>query len=108
MSVVLLVMTSVAAAVGNVDAKGAGKIGFHTFKWIILFTFVSAVIGVGIGTVIKPGADIVVEATAATEIAEAPSFIESIVGFLPNNVFESMSSGSMESQFWSNNMESGW
>jgi hypothetical protein len=36
MSVVLLVMTAVSAAIGNVDGKSAGKMGFHTFKWIII------------------------------------------------------------------------
>ena len=35
MSVVLLVMSAVAAAVGSGDGQDVGKMGFHTFKWII-------------------------------------------------------------------------
>ena len=34
MSVVLLVMSAVAAAVGSGDGQDVGKMGFHTFKWI--------------------------------------------------------------------------
>ena len=35
MSVVLLVMSSVAAAVGGGDGKDVGKMGVHTIKWIV-------------------------------------------------------------------------
>ena len=45
MSVVLLVMSSVAAAVGSGDGQDVGKMGFHTFKWIIGFTVISAGFG---------------------------------------------------------------
>ena len=38
MSVVLLVMSSVAAAVGGGDGKDVGKMGVHTIKWIVFFT----------------------------------------------------------------------
>lgn len=37
MSVVLLVMSSVAAAVGGGDGKDVGKMGVHTIKWDRLF-----------------------------------------------------------------------
>ena len=46
MSVVLLVMSAVAAAVGSGDSQDVGKMGFHTFKWIIFFTVISAGLGV--------------------------------------------------------------
>ena len=49
MSVVLLVMSAVAGAVGSGDGQDVGKMGFHTFKWIIGFTIVSAGFGVEIG-----------------------------------------------------------
>jgi proton glutamate symport protein len=44
MSVVILVMTSVASAVGS-GTKGVGKMALHTFKWIIIFTICSAALG---------------------------------------------------------------
>lgn len=46
MSVVLLVMSAVAGAVGGGDGRDVGKMGFHTFKWIIGFTIFSAALGV--------------------------------------------------------------
>ena len=47
MSVVLLVMSAVASAVGGGDGQDVGKDGdFHTFKWIIIFTVISAGLGV--------------------------------------------------------------
>ena len=58
MSVVLLVMSSVAAAVGGGDGKDVGKMGFHTFKWIILFTVVSALLGVALAMLVQPGAGV--------------------------------------------------
>ena len=55
MSVVLLVMSAVAAAVGGGDGKDVGKMGLHTFKWIIGFTLVSASLGMILAMIIKPG-----------------------------------------------------
>ena len=58
MSVVLLVMSAVAAAVGSGDGQDVGKMGFHTFKWIILFTIISAGFGVVLSMLFKPGVGI--------------------------------------------------
>ncbi len=96
MSVVLLVMTSVAAAIGGVDNAGAGKIGFHTFKWIIFFTLISASIGVILGYTIKPGVGItLVDASQVTGPVQAASIQETLLGFVPTNIIASMASGAM-------------
>ena len=58
MSVVLLVMSAVAAAVGSGDGQDVGKMGFHTFKWIIGFTVISAGFGVALSMLFKPGVGI--------------------------------------------------
>ena len=58
MSVVLLVMSAVAAAVGSGDGQDVGKMGFHTFKWIIFFTVISAGFGVILSMLFKPGVGI--------------------------------------------------
>ena len=55
MSVVLLVMSSVAAAVGGGDGKDVGKMGVHTIKWIVFFTAIAAVLGVVLSMLVKPG-----------------------------------------------------
>ena len=68
MSVVILVMSAVAGAVGSGDGQDVGKMGFHTFKWIIGFTVFSAALGVALSLIVKPGLGI--DLSSAEEIAE--------------------------------------
>ena len=97
MSVVLLVMSAVAAAVGGGDGKDVGKMGLHTFKWIIGFTLVSASLGMILAMIIKPGVGIEIasaEAIAEAEVQSA-SLQETILNFVPTNVMKAMADGSM-------------
>lgn len=95
MSVVLLVMTAVSAALGNVDGKNAGKMGFHTFKWIIIGTTLSALLGLALAQIIQPGMGIqVAGAASATEIPQA-SLKDTILGFFSTNIVGSMADGAM-------------
>lgn len=97
MSVVLLVMSAVAAAVGSGDGQDVGKMGFHTFKWIIGFTVISAGFGVILSMLLKPGVGI--ELVSAEDVAnaavESSSLQDTILGFVPTNVIASMSEGAM-------------
>jgi len=96
MTVVLLVMSAVAAAVGNVEGKGAGKMGLHTFKWIVFFVVCSAFIGLGLGMLIRPGADIsVADAALVTGPVQVGSLQETLLGFVPVNIIGSMAAGAM-------------
>lgn len=97
MSVILLVMSAVAAAVGTGDGQDVGKMGFHTFKWIIIFTIISAGLGVVLSMLIKPGVG--VQLAGVKEIAEktvqSASLQDTILGFVPTNVIESMANSAM-------------
>ena len=97
MSVVLLVMSAVAAAVGSGDSQDVGKMGFHTFKWIIFFTVISAGLGVLLAMLIQPGVGI--EIASAEEVAnatvESTSLQETILGFVPTNIIGSMADSAM-------------
>lgn len=97
MSVVLLVMSAVAAAVGGGDGQDVGKMGFHTFKWIIFFTVISASLGVVLSMIVKPG--IGIEVASAEQIAEATvasaSLQDTLLGFVPTNVISSMAESAM-------------
>lgn len=97
MSVVLLVMSAVAAAVGSGDGQDVGKMGFHTFKWIIGFTVISAGFGVALSMLLKPGVGI--EIASAEDVAnaavESASLQETILNFVPTNIINAMSEGSM-------------
>lgn len=96
MSIIILVMTSVAGAIGNVEGSGAGKMSFHTFKYIIIFTIFSAVLGLGLAFIFKPGVGI--DLGLAGDIGGgdlgSTSVIDTLVNFVPTNIFQAMSEGS--------------
>lgn len=96
MSVVILVMTAVAGSVGNQHGKGLGRMGFNTFKWFIIFTVFAAVLGYFLCVIIQPGLGIViVNPTEITEVIEAGSIRDTLLGFFSTNIIESMAAGSM-------------
>lgn len=96
MSIIVLVMTSVAGAIGNIEGSSAGKISFHTFKYIIIFTLISAFIGLGLAYLFNPGVGI--DLGVGSEIAEAElgaaSVKDTLINFVPTNIFQAMSEGS--------------
>ncbi len=96
MSVVLLVMTAISTAIANVGGKDAGKMGIHTFKWIIVMTIFSAFLGLALGTIFKPGLGISLPMgnVAVSEIEEL-SIKDTIVNFVPKNIIDSMARGDM-------------
>ena len=97
MSVVLLVMSAVAGAVGSGDGQDVGKMGFHTFKWIIGFTIVSAGFGVALSMLLKPGVGITLAGAEqlAEQTVESASLQDTILNFVPTNIIQSMADGSM-------------
>ena len=97
MSVVLLVMSAVAGAVGSGDGQDVGKMGFHTFKWIIGFTIVSAGFGVALSMLLKPGVGISLAGAEqlAEQTVESTSLQDTILNFVPTNIIQSMADGSM-------------
>lgn len=95
MSVVLLVMTAVSAALGNIDGKNAGKMGFHTFKWIIIGTTLSAFLGLVLAQIIQPGVGIQVAGAASAAEIPQTSLKDTILGFFSTNIVGSMADGAM-------------
>lgn len=96
MSIIILVMTSVAGAIGNVEGAGAGKMSFHTFKYIIIFTIISALIGLGLSFLIKPGVgiDLGIAGDITAGDLGSTSIIETLTNFVPTNIFQAMGEGS--------------
>ena len=96
MSIVPLVMASVIVATGSMTGSGMGQLAFRTFKWMIGFSLIAAVIAWVLGTVIQPGAGITFESGAPLpDQAEAAPWQDTILGFVSTNVFAAMSSAAM-------------
>ena len=95
MSVVCLVMTSVASAISNIDGKDAGKMGLVTFVCIIILTLVSAFLGLGLGLLVKPGLGVTIGTEASTAEVAATSITSTLTDFVPTNIFSAMANGNM-------------
>lgn len=97
MSIVILVMTSVMGAVGNIEGAGAGKMSLLTFRYIIIFTIFSSALGLALAYVFQPGVGVDIgvagEAVNGGDLATA-SVTETLTNFVPTNIFASMASGS--------------
>lgn len=97
MSVVLLVMSSVSAAVGSGNSSDVGKMGIHTFKWIVIFTLIAASLGVILSLIIQPGVGI--EIASSDQIAQATvqtaSLQDTLRDFVPTNIINAMANGQM-------------
>lgn len=98
MTIIILVMTAVAGAIGNIKGASAGKMSYHTFKYIIIFTIFSALLGLGLGLLIEPGqgVDLGIAGEVASNGADigSTSIIDTLVNFIPDNIFGAMSQGS--------------
>ena len=71
--------------------------GFHTFKWIIGFTIISAGFGVALSMLLKPGVGISLAGAEqlAEQTVESTSLQDTILNFVPTNIIQSMADGSM-------------
>ena len=98
MSVVLLVMSAVAGAVGGGDGRDVGKMGFHTCKLIIVFTIFSAGLGAALAMLVKPGlgADLSSAEEVAAAAVESTSLQDTLTNFVPTNIIQAMAEGSID------------
>ena len=100
MSVIMLVMSAVIVAVGRGSVGDAGKMGFHTFKWIIFFTLTSAFMGAVLAYYIQPGTGVahiteIGEKVAASGTLQDTSLQDTILAFFTTNIFSAMANSAM-------------
>ena len=100
MSVIMLVMSAVIVAVGRGSVGDAGKMGFHTFKWIIFFTLTSAFMGAVRAYYIQPGTGVahmteIGEKVAASGTLQDTSLQDTILAFFTTNIFSAMANSAM-------------
>ncbi|MEY8336427.1 dicarboxylate/amino acid:cation symporter [Lachnospiraceae bacterium 62-35] len=98
MSVVILVMTSMAMAVGGTEIKEVGKMSLYTFKWIFIFIVSFGLLGMILGLIIQPGAGI--SAAVGVDISKQTEVLpvqDMLVNLIPSNIIASMVKGDMVS-----------
>lgn len=100
MSVVLLVMTSVISAIGEMargdsENKLGLKVGLHTFFWILFATLFAAGLGFVLASIVRPGDGMqITEAYVASDAATL-GFQETITNFVSTNIFSAMATADM-------------
>mgnify|MGYP003291679423 CR=1 FL=1 len=95
MSVVVLVMGAVIEAVGDLDAKGLGKLGMKMAIWFMASTFLAAALGIVLGYLIQPGTGVEAQLSGTVVETSNSSLSEIILGFFPTNIIESMANANM-------------
>lgn len=96
---VLFSLIGGAASLGN--SSSAGKIGLLTFIYYTITTIIATVIGLIFSVVFKPGEGISLASLgvqASNEYADKggiPGFWETLIGFVPANLFEALVSGNI-------------
>ena len=99
MAIVPLVMSSVIVATGSMTGSGMGKMAFRTFKWMIGFSIVAAIIAWVISVIVQPGAGIDfsggVDASLQESAGEATGWQDTLLDMVSTNIFAAMSTASM-------------
>lgn len=99
MSIVPLVMASVIVATGSMTGTGTGKIAVRTFKWMLGFSMVAAVLAWALSVLIKPGTGIVfdeeVDPSLQDSAQEALGWQDTVLNFVSTNIFDAMSTATM-------------
>lgn len=102
MLVIPLVVVSIiagAASLGN--SPSAGKMGIGTFAFFIITSGIAVTLALVMGNIFKPGAgiDFSAHGQSLTQITAEqgalPSAMDTLIGMIPTNVFESMTSGNI-------------
>ncbi|WP_006245578.1 dicarboxylate/amino acid:cation symporter [Mycolicibacterium tusciae] len=99
MSIVPLVMASVIVATGSMTGTGTGRIAFRTFKWMIGFSAVAAVLAWLLSSLIQPGAgmvyDLPLESGLEESAQEALGWQDTLRNFVSTNIFDAMATATM-------------
>ncbi|MCJ7691241.1 MAG: dicarboxylate/amino acid:cation symporter [Clostridiaceae bacterium] len=97
MIIVPLVFSSLivgAASIG--DPKALGRIGGKTVVYYLFTTAVAVTIGLVLGTVMNPGAGLVIPIdAAAAKAVETPSIIDTLLNIIPRNPLKGMVEGNI-------------
>lgn len=97
MLIVPLVFCSLVVGVTSMkDSRKMGRVSLKAFTIYLLTTALAVAIGLVLGAVFEPGSGIHMTASAAAQEAKAaPKLVDIVLGLIPTNPVESLSSGNI-------------
>lgn len=97
MSIVLLVLGQVIEAVGMVNPKKLGKLGFKTIVVFMISSLLAALWGVLFAVIFNPGMGLNGKISISNELTatKLDSISKIILDFIPTNIMQALSSGSI-------------
>ncbi len=96
MLIVPLVFCSLVVGVTSMqDTKKMGRIGFKTIAIYMFTTAVAISIGLGIGTILEPGAGLNMVATSEVVAKDAPSLVDTVLAMVPKNPVGALAAGNI-------------
>lgn len=95
MAVPLIILGAVMEAVGQLDPKDLGKLGFKMFAWFLVTTVIAAAIGLGLAYIFQPGAGLPPVELSTPVNAPSQTISQIVLNFFPVNIIDAMSKGSM-------------
>jgi len=91
----IVLVSIILGAAGVGDPKKLGRIGLKTISYFLVTTALALVLALALGSIIQPGkGDFSVEG-AKFEAQEAPPVMDTLLGIIPANPFQSMVEGNM-------------
>src|SRR5699024_10199380 len=90
--VVPVIVITLIDAICNAQSGSAARIGFSAFVYYILTTVAAVVISLAIAIPVAPGTGLTLP-HANTKAPESPSFVDQILGIVPNNIFHALVNG---------------
>ncbi|AXX92659.1 dicarboxylate/amino acid:cation symporter [Malaciobacter molluscorum LMG 25693] len=97
----LIAISIISGAASLGGTSSAGKIGISTFAFFLITSAFAVLLALGMGEYFKPGSGIdltTVKHMFSNEYAdkgEIPGFFETIIGIIPTNVFQSLTSANI-------------
>lgn len=90
-TIVPLVMLSISTGIASIgDPKKLGRVGGKTIIYFLITTIIAVIIGLALGSIVKPGAGVDLVLEKAYEGKQGNTIIQMLVNMFPSNLFESM------------------
>ena len=97
MAALPLIVVNLISGISSLDdPKIFGRVGLKIMIYYMITTFVAIVMGLVLGTILKPGEGFVLQGSYDQAIETIPSFGDTIIGLIPSNIFAALTAGKFD------------